>query len=126
MVTSPTLQAIRAIRKGLPYKEFQKIASRLGISEDYLRDVLGFSAATTHRRKLAGQFSSQESNRLYWLSSLLDTADRVLEDSDETKVWMTTGNLALVGESPLEYAKTAPGLEAVRRLLHQLDHGVIV
>jgi hypothetical protein len=39
---------------------------------------------------------------------------------------MTTGNLALGGAVPLEYARTAPGLEAVRRLLTQLDHGVVV
>jgi putative toxin-antitoxin system antitoxin component (TIGR02293 family) len=88
--------------------------------------VLGFSAATLHRRKVAGCFNLDESNRLYWLESLLDMADLVLEDPEETQVFMTTGNLALGGAIPLDYTRTAPGLEAVRRLLMQLDHGVII
>jgi len=119
-------ERIAAIEKGMAYTTFTRLAERLGVSEERLRTVLGFSAATLHRRKVAGRFTLDESNRLYWLESLLDLADRVLEDSEETKVFMTTGNLALGGAIPLDYARTAPGLEAVRRLLLQLDYGVIV
>jgi putative toxin-antitoxin system antitoxin component (TIGR02293 family) len=119
-------ERISAIEKGMAYTTFTRLAKRLGVSEERLRTVLGFSAATLHRRKVAGRFTLDESNRLYWLESLLDLADRVLEDSEETKVFMTTGNLALGGAIPLDYARTAPGLEAVRRLLLQLDYGVIV
>ncbi len=117
---------IAEVEKGVAYTTFQRLANRLGVSEDRLRKVLGFSAATLHRRKVAGRFSLDESNRLYWLESLLDMADLVLEDPDETQVFMTTGNLALGGAIPLDYTRTAPGLEAVRRLLMQLDHGVII
>jgi putative toxin-antitoxin system antitoxin component (TIGR02293 family) len=119
-------ERIAAIEKGMAYTTFTRLAKRLGVSEERLRTVLGFSAATLHRRKVAGRFTLDESNRLYWLESLLDLADQVLEDSEETKVFMTTGNLALGSAAPLEYTRTAPGLEAVRRLLLQLDHGVIV
>ena len=119
-------ERIAEIEKGVPYTTFQRLARRLGVSEERLRNVLGFSAATLHRRKVAGRFTLDESNRLYWLESLLDLADQVLEDPEETKAFMTTGNLALGGAVPLDYARTAPGLEAVRRLLLQLDHGVIV
>ena len=119
-------ERIAEIEKGVAYTTFQRLARRLDISEERLRKVLGFSAATLHRRKVAGRFTLDESNRLYWLESLLDLADQVLEDPEETKAFMTTGNLALGGAIPLDYARTAPGLEAVRRLLLQLDHGVIV
>lgn len=121
-----TAERIAEIEKGVPYRHFTALAKRLAVSEDHLRKVLGFSAATLHRRKHAGRFTPDESNRLYWLESLLDTADRVIEDPDETRAFMTSGNLALGGAVPLEYARTAPGLEAVRRLLYQLDHGVVV
>jgi putative toxin-antitoxin system antitoxin component (TIGR02293 family) len=117
---------IAEIEKGVSFTTFQRLVKRLGISEDRLRKVLGFSAATLHRRKVAGCFNLDESNRLYWLESLLDMADLVLEDPEETQVFMTTGNLALGGAIPLDYTRTAPGLEAVRRLLMQLDHGVII
>lgn len=117
---------IAEIEKGVSFITFQRLIKRLGISEDRLRKVLGFSAATLHRRKVAGRFNLDESNRLYWLESLLDMADLVLEDPEETQVFMTTGNLALGGAIPLDYTRTAPGLEAVRRLLMQLDHGVII
>jgi putative toxin-antitoxin system antitoxin component (TIGR02293 family) len=117
---------IAEIEKGVSFITFQRLIKRLGVSEDRLRKVLGFSAATLHRRKVAGRFNLDESNRLYWLESLLDMADLVLEDPEETQVFMTTGNLALGGAIPLDYTRTAPGLEAVRRLLMQLDHGVII
>ena len=117
---------IAEVEKGVSYTTFQRLVQRLGVSEDRLRKVLGFSAATLHRRKVTGRFNLDESNRLYWLESHLDRADLVLEDPEETQVFMTTGNLALGGAIPLEYTRTAPGLEAVRRLLMQLDHGVII
>jgi putative toxin-antitoxin system antitoxin component (TIGR02293 family) len=117
---------IAEVEKGVSYTTFQRLVQRLGVSEDRLRKVLGFSAATLHRRKVAERFNLDESNRLYWLESLVDLADLVLEDPEETQVFMTTGNLALGGAIPLEYTRTAPGLEAVRRLLMQLDHGVII
>ncbi len=117
---------ITQVEKGVPYRRFPALAQRLGVSEERLRGVLGFSAATLHRRKSAGRFTLDESNRLYWLESLIDTAERVLEDPQEVRDFMTGGNLALGGAVPLEYARTAPGLEAVRRLLLQLEYGVVV
>lgn len=117
---------IAEVEKGVAYTTFTHLAKRLGVSEERLRTVLGFSAATLHRRRLTGRFTLDESNRLYWVESLVDLADQVLEDPEETRLFMTTGNLALGGAIPLEYARTAPGLETVRNLLIQLDHGVVV
>ena len=119
-------ERITEVEQGSTFETFRKLSERLGVSEERLRGVLGLSATTLHRRKHAGRFTPEESNRLYWLESLLDTADLVLEDPEETRVFMTTGNLALGGAVPLDYARTAPGLEEVRRLLYRLDYGVIV
>jgi putative toxin-antitoxin system antitoxin component (TIGR02293 family) len=119
-------ERIAQVEQGVPYQTFPQLTERLGVSEERLRKVLGFSTATLHRRKMTGRFTLDESNKLYWLESLLNLADQVLEDPQETKVFMTTGNLALGGAVPLDYVRTAPGLEAVRRLLLQLDHGVVV
>ena len=121
-----TAERITQVEQGSPYETFPRLASYLGISEERLRGMLGFAAATLHRRKIAGRFTLEESNRLYWLTSLIGTAELVLGDPDEVKDFMTSGNLALGGAVPLDYARTAPGLEAVRRLLLQLDHGVVV
>ncbi len=119
-------ERIAQVEQGVGFERFKALAERLGVSEERLRNVLGFAAATLHRRKAAGRFTLDESNRLYWLSSLLDTAEQVLEDPEEVKDFMTSGNLALGGAVPLDYARTAPGLEAVQRLLLQFDHGVVV
>jgi putative toxin-antitoxin system antitoxin component (TIGR02293 family) len=125
--TAMTLvEQIAEVEQGIDYQRFGELARRFGVSEERLRGVLDFSATTLHRRKHAGRFNTDESNKLYWFERLLDTADQVLEDPEETKVFMTTGNLALGGAVPLDYARTAPGLEAVQRLLYQLDHGVVV
>lgn len=119
-------EQITQVEQGVPYAQFPQLAQRLGVSEERLRGVLGFAAATLHRRKGAGRFTPEESNRLYWLTSLVATAERVLGDLDEVRAFMTSSNLALGGAVPLDYARTAPGLEAVRRLLLQLDYGVVV
>jgi putative toxin-antitoxin system antitoxin component (TIGR02293 family) len=120
------IERIAQVEQGQTYRRFQELAERLEISEERLRGVLCFAAATLHRRKASDRFTLDESNRLYWLESLLDTAEQVLEDPDEVREFMTTGNLALGGAVPLDYARTAPGLEAVQRLLLQLDHGIVV
>ncbi len=120
------IERIAQVEQGVPYSRFRELADRLGVSEERLRSVLGFASATLHRRKGSDRFTLDESNRLYWLESLLDTAEQVLEDQDEVREFMTTGNLALGGAVPLDYARTAPGLEAVQRLLLQIDHGVVV
>jgi putative toxin-antitoxin system antitoxin component (TIGR02293 family) len=119
-------ERIAQVERGVSYEAYPRLAKRLGVPEERLRNVLGFSAATLHRRKVSGRFTPDESNKLYWLESLLDMADQVLEDPEEVKDFMTSGNLALGGATPLDYARTAPGLEAVRRLLTQLEHGVII
>lgn len=119
-------ERIAEVEQGMPYARFRRLAARLEISEERLRQVVGISAATLHRRKQSGRFTPHESDRLYRLERLLDTADQVLEDPEESKIFMKSGNLALEGAVPLDYARTAPGMEAVERLLYQLDHGVIV
>ena len=120
------VEQIAQVERGTPYETFLRLASYLGVSEARLREILGFAAATLHRRKVAGRFTLEESNRLYWLTNLVGTAELVLGDPEEVRDFMTSGNLALGGAVPLDYARTAPGLEAVRRLLQQLDHGVVV
>ena len=119
-------EQIAAVEHGMSHDVFLRLARRLEVSEERLRKALGFSAGTCRRRKASGRFNLDESNRSYWLESLLDTADDVFEDPEETRVFMTTGHLALGGEIPLEYTRTAPGFEGVRRLLIQLDHGVVI
>ena len=74
-----TIERITQVEQGTPYGAFRRLADRLGVSEERLRAVLGFAAATLHRRKVAGRFTLEESNRLYWLESLLDAAELVLE-----------------------------------------------
>ena len=118
--------SIAQIEGGAPFEQFSQLAQKLGVSEERLRSVLGFAAATLYRRRVAGRFTPEESNRLYWLESLVGTAERVLEGPDEVRAFMTSGNLALGGAVPLDYARTAPGLEAVRRLLLQIDYGVVI
>src|SRR5262249_16413560 len=119
-------ERIAEVQKGVAYTTFTRLAKRVGVSEERLRTVLGFSASTLYRRKVAGRFTLDESNRIYWLERLPGFPDQVPEDPEKTKTFITTRNPAPGGAVPLDYGRTAPGLEAVRRLLLQLDHGVIV
>jgi len=50
-----TVERITQVEQGIPYGAFQQLAGRLGVSEERLRGVLSFSAATLHRRKVGRQ-----------------------------------------------------------------------
>lgn len=110
------------VEQGYPFNSFLDLSERLGVAQSLLASVLNISSSTLQRRR-GGVFDVAESGRIYQLEKLVSLAETTIGDKEDARRWLTALNLNL-GATPLELARTAPGLEAVTRYLEQVQTGV--
>jgi putative toxin-antitoxin system antitoxin component (TIGR02293 family) len=72
LLQTPAQQRIQAIKKGLSYKDFEKLAKDLEIPSSDLAQIIGVSTRTLQRRKQDGHLMTDESDRLFRIVRLLD------------------------------------------------------
>jgi putative toxin-antitoxin system antitoxin component (TIGR02293 family) len=115
---------IAAIRTGLPIKELDELREKLNIPMEKLAAKLGISKATLHRRKATGRLGPEESDRLLRFARLLGRAVEVLESEQNARAWLSSPQVGLGGEVPLDYAETELGAREVEDLLGRIEYGV--
>ena len=118
-------ETVSTIRNGLPAEAFEWLKDRLGLSADELASLVHVSSRTMTRRKRQGRLKPDESERVLRLIRLFQSAADVLGGPEEARDWLQEKNHALGGETPLQFADTEPGARRVRRLLGQIEHGII-
>ena len=123
MATTSTEEAIRRVKQGLPYGEFEELRARLGVSSSTLGAVIGVSERTLARRKKEGRFKPDESDRLLRIVRLHQRAVEVLGE-DAAAAWLTTPKRFLGDRTPLEFADTEIGAYEIDQALGRLEHGV--
>ena len=112
------------VRDGLAVEEFFDLRESLGVSLPKLEASLSIAHRTLLRRKDAGRFRKEESDRLYRLRRLFDQAVGVFQNAEDAQAWMTSPQVGLGGESPLEHSDTDAGAREVENLLGRIEHGV--
>jgi len=117
------VREIEDIRAGLPYRRFEELRRSLGVTTARLLPVLRLSERTLYRRKRAGRFSPEESDRLWRLWRLHQRAVEVLGE-EAGPAWLTTPKAFLDHKSPLDLADTEAGALEVEALLGRIEHGV--
>ena len=118
---------ISAIKKGYSIDKFEQLKDDLGTSKEKLAKIASISLATMYRRKVSSsRLTSDESDRIYRLEKLYETALDVLENKEAVKAWFNTAQIVFEGKSPLEYADTLPGAEEVERVLRRMEHGIVL
>lgn len=111
------------IRQGLPYEELERLIHHLGLSQQEAASLLLVSERTLSRRRREGRLTQAESDRLARLTRLLtETVDAFDGDREAAVAWLTTGKTLLGEETPLQYADTEPGFEAVRDMLGVIQY----
>jgi putative toxin-antitoxin system antitoxin component (TIGR02293 family) len=116
---------IQILRDGLPYRVWPALIARSGIEHEVWASWVGIHPRTLHRRKDAGRFEPQESERLYRFTSLFERVLGLFEgDRKQTFHWLTMPKRALYDKSPVEYAQTELGAREVDNLIGRLEHGV--
>jgi putative toxin-antitoxin system antitoxin component (TIGR02293 family) len=115
---------LQMIRRGFPSAKVIRLAGEYGIPEAVLQRVLHISSSTFQRRKRAGRFTADESDRFVRLAGLYGMAADVLGGKHCASVWMATPNRSLGGVSPAGFAVLETGGREVEDLLGRIAHGV--
>lgn len=116
---------LRAVKKGLPYRAFERFRRNTSLSFERVTDLIDIPRRTMTRRKRDGRFLPDESDRLLRASRLFGKTLELFEgDRDAATEWLTTAQPALGGTIPLDLARTEIGAREVERLVGRLEHGV--
>jgi putative toxin-antitoxin system antitoxin component (TIGR02293 family) len=117
-------QVIEIVNRGLPIGELEYLRSHLDVTIDRLTQNIGLSRATFHRRKAAGRLTADESDKVVRFAQLLGLANKVLENEEDARRWLTSPQFGLGGAVPLNYARTEVGAREVEDLLNRIEYGV--
>ena len=116
---------LRAVRKGLSYRTFERFRRNTALPFERVLALINIPRRTMTRRKRAGRFLPDESDRLLRASRLFGKALELFEgDRDAATEWLTAAQPALGGTVPLDLAKSEVAALEVERLIGRLEHGV--
>ena len=116
---------IRAVDRGFESAAVTRLAKVMRVSEGAVLEVVAIPRSTfTRRKKEAKRLTSDESDRLYRLTRLLERAVTVLGDEDEARSWISAPKRAFGGVSPLIMARTDVGAREVEDLLGRIEYGI--
>ena len=118
-------QLLRSIERGLPYSAFERLLANTTLPSDAVLVLVNIPQRTLTRRKLAGRFHQDESDRLVRAARIFGRALSLFEGNrDAAKRWLSEPQRALGGEVPLLVSRTEVGALEVERLIGRLEHGV--
>lgn len=113
------------IQRGLSYSAFERFHRSTELSYRLLARIAGIPERTLARRKDAGRFEPDESDRLARTSRVFARALELFEgDAESTREWLTNPVRALGGRTPLEFASTDVGAIEVEHLIGRLEYGI--
>jgi putative toxin-antitoxin system antitoxin component (TIGR02293 family) len=118
---------LKRLDEGLSFAAFERLKRRLQVSSQELADTALITHRTLARRKKVGRFDSDESDRLVRIARVFSQAIELYGGDEKlAQAWMTRPRRALGGPSPLEMARTEVGAREVEKLIHQIEHGVVI
>jgi putative toxin-antitoxin system antitoxin component (TIGR02293 family) len=117
---------IRAIRKGLPYKLFNKIKDITPFSEDDWAEYLNLSKKTLqrHRNDADYLFKPIHTEKIIELAEVTNFGKDVFDSTEQFYLWLNTPTFALGNLKPAELLKDSYGKELVMAELNRIDHGI--
>jgi putative toxin-antitoxin system antitoxin component (TIGR02293 family) len=117
---------VDVLRAGVPAAVFGRLAEEIGTSQAMLGRLIGLPPSTLARRRQAKRLSPEESDRLYRVASVYQSALQLFEgDREAARRWLNEPAKALGSSTPLAYLDTEAGAEAVHDLVLRLEHGVV-
>ena len=120
------INLIEVLAAGLEPERAERLAKHLDLSLIELLELTGIKSSTYHDRKKRGRpLSSEESERLYRLAKMAESAETYFESKEAARRWLAHPKVALGGKAPLVFGHTAEGAAYVLALLGRMAHGVI-
>jgi len=122
-----TASLLKRLDEGLSYAAFERLKNRLEVTSHELADAALITHRTLARRKKEGRFGPGESDRLVRLSRVFARAIELFEgDVEGARSWLMRPVLGLGNAIPFDMARTEVGSREVEKLIHQLEHGVVI
>jgi len=118
------LDLIPLLRAGLPYEALEAVTTKLNISIEAASAALQLARRTLARRKESNRLDGHESERIVRLADIAAHAVSVLGSLDKATQWLTAGNRALGGATPITLLDTDVGTRAADDVLLRIEHGV--
>lgn len=123
--STDTAALVKRLEEGISYAAFEKLKRSLKVSSRELAEVVLITQRTLARRKRAGRFAPDESDRLVRVSRVFARSIELFEgDVEGARSWLMRPVLALGGAVPFEMLKTEVGAREVENLITRLEHGV--
>jgi putative toxin-antitoxin system antitoxin component (TIGR02293 family) len=121
------------VRKGVPATIVVQTAKKLRLPKGTVFSALALAPSTMRRKVATNQkLSSQDSERVVGLRSLMEVVQRLVEESGNPEGfdaaswlghWLEQPQPALGGEAPIEFLDTMAGQSLVRTLLERTQSG---
>lgn len=116
---------IYIVRKGFPTATLISFASRTGMTNIELAQILGVSVRVlASRRSKKTSLSSYESERLLRAAKVIARAHEVFGNFAKGLSWLRAPTTSFGGASPISFVDTEPGAELVLDLLGRIEHGI--
>ena len=120
------LAIIDAVRKGISFNEFEKIAARTPFSLAEWANYLQLSERTIQRnQKEKKPFQPIQSERIVEMVMLYEFGVEVFGDKNNFNIWLDSKSIALGGRTPKELFDTKFGVGMVKDELGRIEHGVL-
>ena len=131
--TLAPLQAVDAIKAGMPARTLVSVAERMGITKERLFTTLGLPRATVDRKVRESKILTPvESSRVLGLARLVGQVQTLVEQSGDSEGfdaaqwvanWLEEPMPALQGRRPAEFMDTAEGQAIVANLVQRAQSG---
>ena len=119
------IHAIEQIARGFSYAALERFIRNTYLPQRVLLSVVGIPERTFARRKSAGRFNPEESDRLARTSRVFGRAIELFEgDASKASEWLTSPAHALGGETPLNFASSDVGAIEVENVIGRLEYGI--
>jgi len=119
------IHVVEQIQRGLSYSAFERFQRNTELPYRLLAKIVEVPMRTLARRKDAGRFEPDESDRLARISRVFARAIELFEgDAESAREWLTNPVRGLGGRTPIEFASTDVGAIEVENLIGRLEYGI--
>lgn len=119
-------ELVNAVRKGISYKSFDKLAKRVPFLAKEWARFLNISTKTLERHKEEQRdFKPVQGEKIVLIYQLISYGYEVFEDWDNFFYWIKEKNIALGNEKPMDLFDTNIGIDIVKKELGRIEHGIL-
>jgi putative toxin-antitoxin system antitoxin component (TIGR02293 family) len=115
---------IQRIRSGTNAHSLVGAATTLGVSRETIFGLVGLPTSTANRKIARGELlETAATERLARIALIGRDAEETFGDPEIARAWLTSGNTALGGATPLSLLDTDIGTREVSKVLVAINYG---